>query len=181
MANRSKKVVLSARVDPYLKAALEMAASSRNEKIVKLLEAFVGDGLEGITIDRPSFFKTPGIAGKKINLMMLFKSIWTDDEVLFRLRQGILSPALAGEEAHLEAWVVYQQEEFKGDDDVFGNLNGMTERYEFSVAETVTVNLNAVKDQWPLIQQYVRFLLNNKPFEPTYAEFKQMANKAESK
>lgn len=181
MANRSKKVVLSARVEPYLKAALEMAATSRNVKIVKLLEAFLEDGLGSLSIEKPSFLEAPGVKGDKVNLMMLFTSIWTEDEVLYRLRAGTLSHQLAGEEAYLEAFVVSQEEEFEGDDDIFGDLNGMGARQNFSVRHPVKVNLEAVRNQWSLIQQYVRFLMNNKPFEPSYGDFKRMALVADAK
>ena len=57
MANRSKKAVLSARVDPYLKAALELLAVSRNEKIVKILESCLENGMNDRIIANP--FKTP--------------------------------------------------------------------------------------------------------------------------
>ena len=51
MANRSKKVVLSARIEPRLKAALDIAAMKLEDKVVKVLEDFVADGLKRITVD----------------------------------------------------------------------------------------------------------------------------------
>ena len=172
MANRSKKAVLSARIDPYLKAGLEMLAASKDQKIVKLLEAFIQNGLERAIVVSP--FHTPDYTPQKISFMDLLKAIWTEDEVLFKIRAGALGPEFAGETTWREARVATRCDYFKGDVDLYGNLNGYEGKSAYSVPEHYSLNLDLIREEWPLIEGYVSFVQNNKPFEPSYDDYKRM-------
>ena len=176
MANRSKKVVLSARVDPYLKAALELFAGSRNEKIVKILETCVENGLSDRIITNP--FKARHKDQEKIGFMVAFTAIWSENETLYKLRAGSLGPDFAGDDLAMVAMLINGMSYFKGNFDVFGDLNGYVETFGFTPRMTPKVNLQLVEDEWPLVEEYVRFLANNKPFEPDYEDYKRMRNKS---
>ncbi|MGV8887714.1 MAG: hypothetical protein ACOH2P_06590 [Pseudomonas sp.] len=179
MANRSKKVVLSARVDPYLKAGLELLAASQNQKIVKLLETFLQNGLEDASVNSP--FHAHADKREKISFMNLFKAIWTEDEVLFKVRAGALGPEYAGETTWREACVATGCDHFKGDVDLYGNLNGYEGKFAYSVPWSYELNIELIREEWPLIEGYVSFVENNKPFEPSYDDYKRMREQSDAK
>lgn len=179
MANRSKKVVLSARVDPYLKAALELAASSRNEKIVKILEACVENGLNDRTVKNP--FKPRSKDQETISFMIAFTAIWSENETLYKLRAGALGPDFAGEELGMIAMLITGDKYFDGECDVFGDLNGSIEKYGFQPKRRPLVNIELVEQEWPIVEEYVRFLASNKPLEPSYEDYKKMREQSKTK
>lgn len=176
MANRSKKVVLSARVDPYLKAALELFATTRNQKIVKLLETFIEKGLSNIYVDDP-------LANEKkdARYMDLFTAIWSEDEVVFKLRAGGFGMRFAGEKLWMIANVVLFDPYFAGGYKLYGDMNGMTARVGYKPPKDFSINLELVKGEWDLIVGYVDFLETNKPFTPSYDDYKRMRKQSEAK
>ncbi|MFV3305806.1 hypothetical protein ACNFBT_11050 [Pseudomonas sp. NY15181] len=175
MANRSKKVVLSARVEPYLKAALELYATSTNEKIVKVLERFIETCLSDAQIENP-------LNGyKKGYFMTIFTAIWSEDEVIFNLRAGLMGSKFSSDRLFHLAMTVVGDHRFKGDFDLFGDLNGMAERFEFVQPYEAKIDLGLVRSEWDVLVAYVDFLENNKPFCPTYDDYKRMREQSESK
>jgi hypothetical protein len=172
MANRSKKVVLSVRVDPYLKAALELFAASENDKIVKVLELCLENGLTDRDIRNP--FKPRDKAQEKISFMIAFTAIWSDNEVLYKMRAGTLGPDFAGEELSFISMIVLGHSYFDGDYDLFGDLNGSAETYGFKPKTRPMVNLELLEKEWPILEEYCRFLANNKPFQPGFEDYKKM-------
>ncbi|ROL66735.1 hypothetical protein BLX41_23065 [Pseudomonas protegens] len=178
MANRSKKVVLSARVDPYLKAALELLAASRKEKIVKVLETFIENGLQDLSVINPFLHEKPRT---KISFMNVFVAIWTEDEVLYKVRAGALGPDYAGETLWRQAMVVVGHDYFKGDHDLYGGMNGLTEKWGYKADYNYSLNLELVRSEWSTIEDYVAFIENNKPFEPSYEDYKKMRDQSRAK
>ncbi|MCE0943042.1 MULTISPECIES: hypothetical protein [Pseudomonas] len=168
MANRSKKVVLSARVEPYLKVGIELAAVARNEKIVKLLENFIEVGLNDLQIDDP-FIVTKT---EKTSFMAVLKCIWTDDEILFKLRAGGLGVDFAGEELCFIYNNVLSEKYFHGDYSLYGDLNGLAKRFNWHPPAIQKVDLQKIKDEWLLINAYCQFLITNRPFYLDYEEYK---------
>jgi len=177
MANRSKKVVMSARVDPYLKAGIELLAASQRVKIVKLMEEFLEWGLETTQVDNPfaSSKKTP-----RISFLAVLEAIWTDDDVLFQLRAGALGGRISGDDIFNAAFVVLSHETdyFEGDFDVFGDLNGLTARMGLQPPVPFKINMELVREEWETIKAYVQFLAQNKPFQPSYEEYKTIMAKS---
>lgn len=178
MANRSKKVVLSARIEPYLKAALEMLAAAKNQKIVKLLETFLEVGLEATQVTSP-FHQGDGT---KISYLSLFSAIWSEDEVLFKVRAGVLGPEYAGEVIWRQAMVATNTY-FQGDLDLYGDLNGLDGKagYSAEVCWQYDINIDLIREEWPLIEEYVSFVENNKPFAPSYEDYKRMREQSGAK
>lgn len=172
MANRSKKVVLSVRVDPYLKAALELLALSKNEKIVKILENCLENGLNDREIRNP--FKSRDKHQDKVSFMIAFTAIWSENEILYKMRAGTLGPDFAGEELSFISMLVRGDGYFSGDYDLFGDLNGSTETFGFTPQTRPKVNLELIEHEWPILEEYSRFLANNKPFQPSFEEYKKM-------
>jgi hypothetical protein len=176
MANRSKKVVLSARVDPYLKASLELAATAKNQKIVKMLESILLSGLEDELIDNPFYS-----ADSKISFMRAFNAIWSENEIVYKLRAGALGPKFAGEDLAFAAMLVTASSYFEGDFDLFGDLNGKAVAGNLKLHHTPKINLELAEKEWSTVERYVDFLATNKPFEPSYDDFKRMLSASESK
>ncbi|UIP88639.1 hypothetical protein HU825_18585 [Pseudomonas phenolilytica] len=177
MANRSKKVVLSARVDPYLKAGIELLAASQRVKLVKLIEDFLEWGLESSKVDNP-FGSRKNLP--RISFLVVLEAIWTEDEVLFQLRAGALGGRIAGDDIFNAAFIVLSHETayFEGDFDVFGDLNGLTARMGLQPPAPLKVNLELVRQEWETIKAYVQFLAQNKPFQPSYEEYKTIMAKS---
>ncbi|WP_312974600.1 hypothetical protein [Stutzerimonas nitrititolerans] len=177
MANRSKKVVLSARVDPYLKAGIDLLAAAQRVKMVALMERFLEFGLEESQVENPFASKknTP-----KISFLLVLQAIWTDDEVLFQLRAGALGAKISGDDIFDASFVVLSLEVdyFAGEDDIFGDLNGLTSRMGLAPVVPFKVNLPLVKEEWDSILAYVQFLKQNKPFQPTFDEYKTIMAKS---
>jgi len=94
---------MSARVDPYLKAGIELLAASQRVKIVKLMEEFLEWGLETTQVENPfeSSKKMP-----RISFLAVLEAIWTDDDVLFQLRAGALGGRISGDDIFNAAFVV---------------------------------------------------------------------------
>ncbi|EJM77917.1 hypothetical protein [Pseudomonas sp. GM60] len=172
MANRSKKVVISARIDPQLKDALDIAASKLNKKIVKLLEELVEVGLAELTVQNP--FRGGHLPdGGDMNFMTVFEAVWDQDEVVFKLRAGTIGPDFCGETISRQAKVVIGSERFKGEYDLFGDLNGHTALWG-GTYEKHYVNLELVKKEWPIIESYIAFLDSNQPLVVSYEDYKKM-------
>ncbi|MGW8462465.1 hypothetical protein [Pseudomonas sp. CLCA07] len=176
MANRSKKVVLSARVDPYLKASLELAAAAKNQKIVKMLESILESGLDDLIIDNPFESETP-----KISFLFAFTAIWSESEALYKLRAGTLGPKFAGDDLAFAAFIIHSSNHFKGDFDLFGDLNGRINNANIKLSHKYMINLELLEAEWATVERYISFLAMNKPFEPSYEDFKRMLEASEAK
>ncbi|MDD2110645.1 hypothetical protein NP554_02360 [Pseudomonas asiatica] len=177
MANRSKKVVLSARIDGYLKAGLEMYAASREQKIVKVLETFLETGLDESYVDSP--FHDSKRTLQRITYLDMLKAVWSEDEILFKVRAGALGRDYAGETAYRQAMTAIAC--FPGEVDLYGDLNGYIKQYGYESPRECLIDLERVRADWHLIEDYVAFLENNKPFEPTFGDYLAMREKSESK
>lgn len=171
MANRSKKVVISARITPYLKAAIDMAAAAQNEKIVTMMENLLEQGLNEIFVPTP-FCDGVLREGAETNFMHIFGLIWSEDPILFKLRAGALGPDFAGEKNTREANVVISCEYFKGDYDLYGDVDNQFS--DWGSFKKVFINFNLVKEEWSVIEGYISFLENNKNLLPTYESYKKM-------
>lgn len=110
--------------------------------------------------------------------MTAFTAIWSDNEILYKLRAGSLGPDFAGDELAIIAMFVNGRKYFDGDFDVFGDLNGAVETLGFKPRMRPMVNLPLVEEEWHIVEEYVKFLANNKPFEPDYEDYKRMRSKA---
>lgn len=173
MANRSKKVVISARIEPRLKAALDIAASKLDEKIVTVLESFVEDGLNGIFVESNPFLGGLLPETSQINFMEVFDAVWDEDEVLFKLRAGVIGRKFCGERLSEVAKVVMDSDDFKGDYDLFGDLNGYTAIWGGEI-EKQFVNLELVKKEWNRIEEFVTFRDANGLTELSFDFYKVM-------
>lgn len=170
MANRSKKVVLSARIDPFLKSGIDALSELANEKTVKLLEAFIESGLNKKMVKNP-FSDTPGNA--EISLMHLLQSVWSEDEVLYQLRLGLLAKLgvkCSSEEVEAITAVVLEHKRFQGELDLLEGVTTLSERPE-SVRFKYMVDLGRVKDEWGTLKTYLAFSKNNRPLTISYDQF----------
>ena len=171
MANRSKKVVISARIPPRLKAALDLASILEGQPIVKLLEALLEEGLN--EIDAPNPFRGGQLDGSKLNFMTLFDAIWTEDEVLFKLRTWAVGPEFSSVKFWRRITSLIKSDYFKGSFDLYGDLNGQTQIWG-SVPERYLINLDLIKEEWLLIDEYLSFLDKNTNLSTPYEYFKKM-------
>lgn len=176
MANRSKKAVISARIDPFLKAGLELAATTQNEKIVALLECGIQGVLSTTLVDDP-FGET---ADAKTSFLQLMKNIWSEDEVIYKLRVGSLGYKYADMETVDVATLVANNIYFMGDFNLFGDLTVGRKKIGYFPAE-IWLDLDLIRDEWDLISGYVKFIERNKGLDVDYNGFKSMIKNSGSK
>lgn len=176
MANRSKKAVISARIDPFLKAGLELAATTQNEKIVALLECGIQGVLSTTLVDDP-FGET---ADAKTSFLQLMKNIWSEDEVIYKLRVGSLGYKYADMETVDMATLVANNIYFMGDFNLFGDLSVGRKKIGYFPAE-IWLDLDLIRDEWDLISGYVKFIERNKGLDVDYDGFKSMIKNSGSK
>ncbi len=172
MANRSKKAVISARIDPLLKAGLEMAATSQREKIVALLEYGISGVLTSTAIADPF----SGEKGTQTAHLLLMQKVWSDDEVVYKLRIGSLGFLYADKETVDIATLVTTDEYFKGDFDLFGDLNGLLDPEIDQTVPKMLLDLDRVKAEWDFVFGYVQFVYRNRGLKSNYHDFKTMVN-----
>lgn len=175
MANRSKKAVLSARIDPFLKAGLELAATTQNEKIVALLESGIQGVLSTTAVDDP-FGEKPD---DKTSFISLMKKIWSDDEVVYKLRVGGLGFKYAELETVDVATLVANSDYFKGDFKLFGDLTVNRLKVNY-MPKNISVDLELVRAEWETLHEYARFIQRNKSLEVNYQSFKTMIKSSKS-
>ena len=176
MANRSKKAVISARIDPILKAGLELAATTQNEKIVALLECGIQGVLSTTLVDDP-FGET---ADAKTSFLQLMKNIWSEDEVIYKLRVGSLGYKYADMETVDMATLVANNIYFMGDFNLFGDLSVGRKKIGYFPPE-IWLDLDLIRDEWDLISGYVKFIERNKGLDVDYDGFKSMIKNSGSK
>lgn len=176
MANRSKKAVISARIDPFLKAGLELAATTQNEKIVALLECGIQGVLSTTLVDDP-FGET---ADAKTSFLQLMKNIWSEDEVVYKLRVGGLGFKYADMETVDMATLVANNIYFMGDFNLYGDLSVKKRKVGYLPAE-VWLDLDLIRDEWDFISGYVKFIERNKGLDVDYHGFKSMIKNSGSK
>lgn len=169
MANRSKKAVISARIDPLLKAGLELAATTQNEKIVALLESGIQSLLSTAVVDDP-FGEKPG---DKTSFLELIEKIWSEDDVVYKLRVGGLGFKYADIETVDIATIVSHNDYFFGDFNLYGDLKVNRLKASHFPAE-IYIDLELVRDEWALLNEYVRFIQKNKILDVNYHGFKAM-------
>lgn len=171
MANRSKKVVISARITPRLKAALDLASAVQGEPIVRMLETLLEDGLN--EIEAPNPFRGGHLDGQTLNFMTLFDAIWSEDEVLFKLRSWAIGPEFSGVKLWRQITTLIKSDYFKGDYDLYGGLNGYAETWG-GVCDKYFIDLELIREEWVYIEGYLSFIDKNKNLSPTYEIFKKM-------
>lgn len=175
MANRSKKSVLSARVDPFLKAGLELAASTQNEKIVALLENGIQGVLSSTLVDDP-FGENQN---DKTSFIEIMKKIWSDDEIVYKLRVGGLGYKYSELEAVDVATLVANDDYFKGDFNLFGDLKVNRSKVNY-MPTIISIDLELVRDEWDTLNEYVKFIQKNTSLDVNYHGFKAMIKKTKS-
>ncbi len=170
MANRSKKVVLSARIDPFLKSGMDALSAFTNQKIVKLLETLIENGLNDRVVKNP-FSDSP--ENKDLPLMRLLKAVWSEDEILYQLRLGVLSRLgvkCTSEDVSVITAEVLDNERFKGECDLFDGVTGLSKEAG-NIRFKYMVDIGRVRDEWKSLNTYSMFSRNNRPLAISYDQF----------
>lgn len=177
MANRSKKVVLSARVPPYLKAGLDILSTIKNKSSVSIIEEMLETELNEEYIRVPLTLSIDlHSSGKMMSISDLLTYIWDDDEILFNLRLGYLGENIASKDLEKLVDIVSINPIYEGEFPLFGDLNGKALDSMFEPLPDVYINLYKIKDDWSLLKSYVVFLEKNKPLAPSLDQYKKMIN-----
>lgn len=165
MTNRSKKVSLSARIPSFLKSSLDMYATASKTKTVELIENALNNMLDNC------FVVSPSDKTKNVHIFQVASSIWTEDELVYKLRLGLLGPEYAGEliwRASLTA-----VDEYPGE---FSLRPPEGNQPWLSLLEN-KVNIDLIKENWNTLIEYREFLEKNAPFHINYKEYKEKITK----
>jgi hypothetical protein len=169
MSNRSKKVVLSARVAPHLRDGLELYARVKNIKIVEAVEDLIERALEEVNIESP-LRSTSGDKGK-VPVSTIISWLWDPDPIIFKLRLANVSPDLVDRETYL-AYVETTSERFKGDVDIFEDVRKRATYRD--VFHKASINLERVREEWADLIAYAKFIEANKPIVVDYEDWLRM-------
>lgn len=180
MANRSKKVVLSVRVEPYLKDALDVLARLKNRKIVETLEILIQEAADGIFVENP-FWESrveKKYADERITLNRLMSLVWSNDPIIYRLRLAQLGSDYLDEPGFLACSEVWENNYFLGEDDIFEYTRQAVDCPD--ALRVRKLNLELVKEEWDKLNGYAEFLLNNRPLVVSYSQYKEMLPREDS-
>ncbi|MDX9677011.1 hypothetical protein [Pseudomonas zeae] len=170
MANRSKKVVLSTRIAPYLKSGLELCARARNMKIVETIEELIEHALMTNSIDSP-FPDKNGVRGKA-SVLSVVEWLWNDDPIIYTLRLGFISDQLVDRETYVVC-AETTTARFKGDFDLFEEPRKRATYQD--VYKTTALNIEKIREEWEDLCAYAKFVEANKPLKIDYEDFLRMA------
>lgn len=177
MANRSKKTVLSARIEPYLKDGLELYARLRGKKIVEALEETLEEVQQGFRVRNP--FRADGNTFEtKVALSTLIAWIWSDEPILYRLRLGFMGSEYCDAETFLIATEVMGNERFRGVNDIFDSTKKQTRHFgfEFDVIYP-KVNIGRVLEEWKHLEEYAQFAIRSRPAMVQYDDYLTIARR----
>ncbi|NNA48360.1 hypothetical protein HBO18_30035 [Pseudomonas lactis] len=169
MSNRSKKVVLSARVAPHLKDGLELYARVKNIKIVEAVEELIERALEEVNIESP--LRSTSGDRSKVPVSTIISWLWDPDPIIFKLRLANVSPDLVDKETYL-AYVETTSDRFKGDVDIFEDVRKRATYRD--VYHKASINLERVREEWADLVAYAKFIEANKPIVVDYEDWLRM-------
>ncbi|OQR35195.1 hypothetical protein BWR15_14740 [Pseudomonas sp. T] len=180
MANRSKKVVLSARVEPYLKDGLELYARLYRMKIVEALEQILEDAQHSHNVDNPFLKPEKESFKNKTSLSVVLGDIWSSDSLIYVLRRGYIGSHMCDEQEFMVA-VETMSKRFSGDFDIFEQAK---HKYAKHGREWVLVypkiDLDRVRAEWPYLQKWAEFAINSKPAVVDYDDYLRIISKGDA-
>lgn len=179
MANRSKKVVLSARIEPYLKDGLELYARLNKMKIVEALEQILEDAQTSHGVQNP-FIKKGGHPHKTATTIHgLISHIWSPDSAIYLLRRGYIGSHMCDEREYLMA-VETMSKRFSGGFDIYEEAKKKYAEYghEWIMAYPL-IDLEKVKAEWPYLQKWAEFAINSKPAVVDYSDYLRIIAKGD--
>lgn len=160
MANRSKKTVLSVRIDPPAKAALDVLAAVRGESLPAVIEDLLYKAFAHEKIAPPALLKPNILTNRgEVSISTLIQFIWSADSALFKLRLHLLDPSTLNERDQTITGTVFQNLEIFGGEDVIFDEHAL-KIIEDSPA-IPKVSLERVRRYWPVLTEYARFLSAN--------------------
>jgi hypothetical protein len=176
MANRSKKTVLSVRIEPSAKAALDMLAAIRQESLPVVIEELLSQAFEQQAILAPPFIKKTHVSPSgTIGLGHLMRFIWVDDPELFKLRLHLLEPTALSERDQTVTGTVFKNLDiFRGDDHLF---DGKARQMVSDSPAIPKLSLSLVRLYWPLLNEYARFLATNS-MNVSFADYVDLLRKS---
>jgi hypothetical protein len=172
MANRSKKVVLSTRIDGHLKAGLDLLAQSEDQTVVRVIERLVEDLLISSMVEVP--FLKNGVK-TTCSVMKVVDTLWTEDSFLFKIRIGSLGGIFTNNEVSFAANQILNNPDFAGEFDIYDGTDNLYENLG-KPERDIRIDLEKAKEEWPYLSMYLAFLEKNKPMQPSYEEFKKLMN-----
>ena len=148
MASRSKKTVLSVRIDPVAKASLDVAANMHKQSTTKFVEQLIE------TVMRQQVAPP---TGEKVELGPLIASLMTDDDLIYKLRlYAVLPEGLSAKEQVILKAVFDNPNIFEGTDQYLPPSIAQPKK-----TPCTSVSIARVRLFWPLLAEYADFMSNN--------------------
>lgn len=148
MASRSKKTVLSVRIDPVAKAALDAAANMHNQSTTKFVEQLV----EAVVCQK--VFPSAGVG---VALGELIAALLDDDELIYKLRLHTLLPAALSAKERVMLKAVFDNPLIFAGTDQYLPV-GMAQPEE---GTSGGVSVARVRLFWPLLLEFADFISHN--------------------
>lgn len=172
MANRSTKVVLSVRVKPYLKDALDLLSKSKNKKIVETVEQLIDAAIEETKIKSPFWALMDPKETREISIHEFLNLLWSTDPIIYKLRLSNFGDDYLDEPLYKACCEVWENEYFYGDDDIFSETR-KTSGFPLAIP-LPNLNLQKIRQEWKILTGFGDFSISNKPMIVTYEQYKKM-------
>lgn len=164
MASRSKKTVFSVRISPYAKAGLDILSAVRKQSLPELIESLAERELA-----------KERVGDAQDTAQRILSAIWTDDELLYKLRLCCFVGEALNPRDEVAAQVVLMSPIFRGEDNLFsGPAAEIAKEYEEGIPR---VSLDKVRQLWPILLEYARFLEVNS-LKPSFKDYIDLLQKS---
>ncbi|WP_370601063.1 hypothetical protein [Pseudomonas nitroreducens] len=162
---RNRTEMLSLRLTPHLRAGLEVMAALRKANLSKTIASALSAALEREKVPMPNILR----GSAEMTLDKLLELIWSEDEMLFKLRMYYVLPeGLATGDHDAIAVVVSNQHLFSGSTNIFW---GQSENVLPANQDVPTFDIEKIRDSWRMLRRYVDFVRDNDDLRVSFETF----------
>ncbi|HDS1803209.1 TPA: hypothetical protein QEM76_005984 [Pseudomonas putida] len=176
MAVRKKAETIHLRVSAISKACLEGLANAMGKTSTRVLEDLIAEAAESCVADADGAVDER-FSGEDWTLLKALKLAQIPDEpILKKLRTYFLADrALSPKDKFLVEAILWSPDSFSGETDIFLESEGVIKNPdEYRVFK---VDLNAINNMMPSLEDYAEFRFKNKLVSPSYREYMMMVEK----
>ncbi|MBF8742165.1 hypothetical protein [Pseudomonas guariconensis] len=176
MAIRKKVETIHLRVSATSKACLEGLANVTGKTSTRVLEELIAEAAQSCLADA-DVCVDDRFSGEDWTLLEAVKLAQIADEpILKKLRTYFLADrALSRKDEFIVEAILWSPDSFSGDTDIFLESEGViTNPDQYTVSK---VDLDAINQLMPSLEDYAEFRLKNKFVSPSYSEYMRMLEK----
>lgn len=172
MAIRKRSETIHLRTTPFVKSTLDVLAALNDKTATSVIESLLYEAMSRTVVAAPKFVKPEKVSKGKVSLIDLMEGIYTDNELLFKLRLFLLVPSTISGDDRLACEAIsndlkLEDSVFSGEDKIFDEkCSEFISDIEFPGVDTdrLAVNVNVLK-------KYVEFKKKNPEVDMNYRTY----------